>query len=73
MKNTSGKKVNRTNNKNVETPYNYRTTQHGKFTFTTASRAAVWMLKRTNLTQSEIARRLGVSQPCVCQLARNIK
>jgi len=71
MKNTNGKNVNKTNK--VEASYNYRPTQHGKFKFNTASRAAIWMLRRTKLSQSEIARRLKISQPCVCQLARDLK
>lgn len=54
-------------------PYNYRKIQYGKLSFPTASKAALWMLKRTKYSQSEIARRCGVSQPCVCQLARDLK
>lgn len=70
--NTSGKKVNRTN-KSSDTPYNYRPVKVGAIKFSSASKAAIYMLKRTKLSQTEIAKRIGVSQPCVCQLARDLK
>jgi DNA-directed RNA polymerase specialized sigma subunit len=57
----------------TDIPYNYRRVTYGALTFPTASRLAVWLLKRSKLSQSEIARRCGVSQPCVCQLAAELK
>jgi hypothetical protein len=78
--NTNKKSVNRSNNKTAnraskksEVPYNYRPVRFGAIKFATASKAAVYMLTKTKFSQSEIARRLGVSQPCVCQLARDLK
>jgi hypothetical protein len=71
--NTSGKKVNRTNNKK---PYNYRPIQYGNRTFPSTSRLIVYLLthnKKAKRTQTEIAQLCGVSQPCVCQLARDLK
>lgn len=62
---------NPTNQRDRES-FNYSTTKVGAITFNTASAAILYMLKRTKLSQSEIARRIGVSQPCVCQLAQNV-
>jgi hypothetical protein len=56
-----------------KTPFNYRTIKIYGRNFRTASKAAVYMLRKTKLSQSEIARRCGVSQPCVCQLAAILK
>jgi|WetSurMetagenome_2_1015567.scaffolds.fasta_scaffold19810_6 hypothetical protein len=69
----SGKKIQRTKSKKTTTPFNYRPTKIGARKFTTSSKAAVFLLKSSKLSQSEIARRCGVSQPCVCQLAADIK
>ena len=52
--------------------FNYSVTKVGAIKFHTASAAIIHMLKNTKLSQSEIARRVGVSQPCVCQLARDV-
>lgn len=73
--NTSGKKVDRTNKK-TKTPYNYRPIQYGNRTFPSTSRLIVYLLthnKKAKRTQTEIAKLCGVSQPCVCQLARDLK
>jgi DNA-directed RNA polymerase specialized sigma subunit len=69
MKNTKSTtaKSNRTSNK-AKVPYNYRQIKIGAIRYPSASKAAIAMLKRTKLSQSEIARRCGVSQPCVAQL-----
>jgi DNA-directed RNA polymerase specialized sigma subunit len=73
-KSNNKKSIDRSNNKKAaEALYNYRPMKFGAIKFPTASKAAVYMLKRTSLSQSEIARRCGVSQPCVCQLARDVK
>lgn len=57
--------------------FNYQATKirvrDKRYTFPTASQAAVFMLQNTQFSQSAIARRVGVSQPCVCQLARTLK
>lgn len=52
--------------------FNYNATKVGAIKFHTASAAILHMLKTTKLSQSEIARRVGVSQPCVCQLTRDV-
>jgi DNA-binding transcriptional regulator YiaG len=70
--NRSGKKTtaksNRSANVSPDKPYNYRHTRIGAIRYKSASGAARAMLKNTKLSQSEIARRCGVSQPCVAQL-----
>jgi hypothetical protein len=74
--NSNKKNVNRSNNKKVEVPYNYRPIKISNRNFPTASQAAVYMLthnKGPRRSQSDIARICGVSQPCVCQLARELK
>ena len=77
--NTNKKSVNRSNNKKAkapEVPYNYRPIKVSNRNFPTASQAAVYMLthnKKARRSQSDIARICGVSQPCVCQLARDLK
>jgi len=53
--------------------YNYRATKIGAIKFRTASKAAVYLLKRSKFSQTEIARRCGVSQPCVAQLAAQLR
>lgn len=60
------------NQRNRES-FNYQATKIGAIKFMTASLAATYMLQKTKLSQSEIARRCGVSQPCVCQLAAKLK
>lgn len=73
--NTSGKKVNRTNKK-TNVPYNYRPIKYGNKTFPSTSRLIVYLLthnKKAKRTQTEIAKLCGVSQPCVCQLASDLK
>jgi hypothetical protein len=76
MNNTNNKSVNRTNNKKAaEVPYNYRPIRYGNKTFPTSSKLVVYMLTHNKVakrSQSEIARLCGVSQPCVCQLARDL-
>jgi hypothetical protein len=67
MKTTSRK------SKKSKTPYNYRQVTLSGIQFKSASLAARFMLKRTKKSQSEIARHCGVSQPCVCQLAAEIR
>jgi len=57
----------------VKKGFNYRKITIGKLTFSTASKAAVHMLTNTTLSQSEITRRCGISQPCVCQLSSSIR
>jgi len=49
--------------------YNYRPTKIGAIKYRTATAAIKYLLTRTKLTQSAIARRVGVSTACVCQLA----
>jgi DNA-directed RNA polymerase specialized sigma subunit len=71
MNQTSNTNRKKSNTSNI--PYNYRRVTYGALTFPTASKLAVWLLKRSKLSQSEIARRCGVSQPCVCQLAAELK
>ena len=66
------KRTNPTNQRERES-FNYQSTKVGAIKFGTASAAALYMLQRTKLSQSEIARRCGVSQPCVCQLAATVK
>jgi hypothetical protein len=51
----------------------YRPITVENLTFPTASKAAMHLLKNTNYSQSEIARRCGVSQSCVCQLSAKLK
>lgn len=51
----------------------YRPVTVENLTFPTASKAAMHLLKNTNYSQSEIARRCGVSQSCVCQLSAKLK
>ncbi len=65
------KRTNPTNQRDRES-FNYNATKVGAIKFHTASAAILHMLKTTKLSQSEIARRVGVSQPCVCQLARDV-
>lgn len=66
VSNTNGKKKANTHSKKV--PFNYCAVKI-EMEFPTRSKAAAHMLKHTELSQSEIARICGVSQPCVCQLA----
>ena len=73
MEKTKPKKVKLLNKTKNKIPYNYRKIKYGKRTFKTASKAAIFLLKSTKYSQSKIARLLGVSQPCVNQLARDIK
>jgi DNA-directed RNA polymerase specialized sigma subunit len=74
--NTNNKKATRSsstsNNKKSEKSFNYRPIKIGAIKFSSSSKAAVHLLKHTKLNQSEIARRCGVSQPCVCQLAATV-
>jgi hypothetical protein len=53
--------------------FSYRPVTVENITFPTASKAAMHMLKNTNYSQSEIARRCGISQSCVCQLSAKLK
>ena len=75
--NSNKKSVNRSNSKKAaEMPFNYRPIRYGNKTFPTTSRLIVYMLthnKKARRSQSDIARICGVSQPCVCQLARDVK
>lgn len=78
MKNTNKKNVNRSNGKKKTevTPYNYRPVQYGKRKFETTSQLIRYMLthnKSAKRSQSDIARLCGVSQPCVCQLAAELR
>lgn len=73
MKNTNKKNVNRTNNKKTNVPFNYRPANYGAIKFRSMSQKILFMLRNTKLSQSEIARRCKVSQPCVCQLAATLK
>jgi hypothetical protein len=69
---TTNVKKSRTSKKS-KIPYNYREITLSGIQFRSASLAARFLLKRTKKSQSEIARCCGVSQPCVCQLAAEIK
>ena len=69
---TSNTKKSRTSKKS-RIPYNYRPVTLSGIQFKSASLAARFMLKRTKKSQSAIARHCGVSQPCVCQLAAEIR
>lgn len=77
MNKSNNKSVNRSNNKKAaEIPFNYRPIRVSNRNFPTASQAAVYLLthnKKARRSQSDIARICGVSQPCVCQLARDLK
>lgn len=80
-KNTNTKDVNRTNERKPqviipEVTFNYQKAKYGGRTFQTTSELVRYMLthnKQAKRSQSEIARMCGVSQPCVCQLARELK
>lgn len=71
--NTNKKNVNRTNNKKTNMPFNYRPANYGAIKYQSMSKKILYMLRNTKLSQSEIARRCEVSQPCVCQLAATLK
>jgi DNA-directed RNA polymerase specialized sigma subunit len=45
----------------------------GKKTFDSRSKAALYLLQTTELSQAEIARHLKISQPCVNQIAQTLK
>lgn len=44
----------------------------GSLKFRSRSKAARYYLKRSKMSQSAIARKVGVSQPCVAQLAATV-
>lgn len=45
----------------------------GNKTYRSRSAAASWYLKRSKFSQSEIARKVGVTVPCVNQIAAKLK
>lgn len=73
--NTSGKKHSAKNNTNKKSKVrnNYKPVTIGEIHFKTASKAVLFFLNHTSLSQTEIASICSVTQPRVCQLAKELR
>ena len=51
-----------------ETKKNWRTVKNGAITFKNTTKAAIYYLNHSKMSQSEIARKIGCTPALVCQI-----